>query len=134
MYKNDLSVTAAASSLDTPYHDLYGQQNYSEDSEYSSALWPTSEQTSLTNTTPQQPFPLQRDTYSERDGPVHTGTPVPLYSVPATHLTVTSGSSGGSGVAVTGAPGGRVGEEMLLKHPALGKTCQPGWVPRRVES
>lgn len=118
-------IYGARGTTDTPYRDLYGQQNYSEDSEYSSALWPTSEQTSLTNPTPQQPFPLQRDTYSERDGPVHMGTPVPLYSVPATHLTVISGSSSGSGVAVTGAPGGRVGEEMLQKHPALGENTVP---------
>lgn len=133
MSKDDLSVTAASSSLDIPYPDLSGHQNYSEDSEYSSPLWPTPERTSLTNPITQQPFSLQRDTYAEADGSGHMGTPVPLYSVPATHLSATSGASGSS-VAVTGAPGGRVGEEMLWTHPALGETCQPGWVPWRAES
>jgi hypothetical protein len=121
-------LTAAASSLDTPYPDLSGHQNYSEDSEYSSTLWSTAEQTSLTNPLAQQSFPLQRDTYSG-----HMGTPVPLYSVPATHLAVTSGASGSS-VAVTGTPGGRVGEDMLRTHPAFGETRQPAWVPWWVES
>lgn len=115
---------------DTFYHDLSGHQNYSEDSEYNSVLWLTPEQTSLANPTPQQPFPLQRDTYLDRDSSVHTGTPVPLYSVPETHFPVTSGASGGdSSVTVMGVPGGRAGEEMLRTHPALGKTRQPGWVP-----
>lgn len=45
---------------------------------------------------------------------------MPLYSVPATHLAVTSGASGSS-VAVTGTPGGRVGEDMLRTHPAFGE-------------
>lgn len=133
MFKDDLSVTAASSSLDTPYHDLSGHQNYSEDSGYSPALWPTPEQTNLTNPIPQPPFPVPRDTYSERDGSAHLGNPVPLYSVPATHLSATSGASG-SNVAVTRPPGGGVGEEMLRTHPALGKTRQPGWVPWRVAS
>lgn len=132
MFK-DLSVTAASSSLVTPYPDLSGHQNYSEDSEYSSTLWPTPEQTSLTNPIAQQPFPLQRDTYSERDGSGHMGTPVPLYSVPATHLAATSGASGSS-AAVMGPPGGRVGEENLRTHPALGEAHQLAWVPCWVES
>nr|BAB61034.1 RGPR-p117 [Mus musculus] len=108
-------IYGAGGTTDTPYPDLSGHQNYSEDSEYSSTLWSTAEQTSLTNPLAQQSFPLQRDTYSG-----HMGTPVPLYSVPATHLAVTSGASGSS-VAVTGTPGGRVGEDMLRTHPAFGE-------------
>lgn len=131
MLKNDLSVTPTSSSLDIPYQDLSGYQSYSGDPGYRSSPWPTPEQTGLTQPIPQQPFPLQRDAYPERDGSRYTGTPVPLYSVPATHLPATSG---GGSVAVPGAPGGRVGEEMLRMHPSLGKTCQPGWAPWRVES
>lgn len=135
MFKDNLSVTAASSSLDTPYHDLSSHQNYSDDSEYNSALWPTPGQTSPANPTPCQPLPPRQDPYSDRDGSVHTGTPVPLYTVPATHFSVTSGASGGdSSVTVMGAPGGRAGEEMLWTHPALGETRQPGWLPWRVES
>lgn len=135
MFKDNLSVTAASSSLDTPYHDLSSYQNFSDDSEYNSALWPTPEQSSLVNPTPPQPLPPQQGPYAERDGSVHTGTPVPLYSVPATHFSVTSGASGGdSSATVMGAPGGRAGEEMLQTHPTLGETRQSAWLSWRVES
>ncbi|XP_076403883.1 protein transport protein Sec16B isoform X1 [Peromyscus maniculatus bairdii] len=107
---------------DIPYQDLSGYQSYSGDPGYRSSPWPTPEQTGLTQPIPQQPFPLQRDAYPERDGSRYTGTPVPLYSVPATHLPATSG---GGSVAVPGAPGGRVGEEMLRMHPSLGETTAP---------
>ncbi|XP_031242187.1 protein transport protein Sec16B isoform X3 [Mastomys coucha] len=117
-------IYGVGGTTDIPYPDLSGHQNYSEDSEYSSPLWPTPERTSLSNPITQQPFSLQRDTYAEADGSGHMGTPVPLYSVPATHLSATSGASGSS-VAVTGAPGGRVGEEMLWTHPALGENRMP---------
>ncbi|XP_052056560.1 protein transport protein Sec16B [Apodemus sylvaticus] len=117
-------IYATGGTTDTPYHDLSGHQNYSEDSGYSPALRPTPEQTSLTNPIPQPPFPVLRDIYSERDGSAHMGNPVPLYSVPATHLSATSGASG-SNVAVTGPPGGGVGEEMLRTHPALGENTMP---------
>lgn len=126
MAGNDLSVTATSSSLDTSYQDLPGYQSYAGDPGYSSAPWPTPEQTGLTQPIPQQPLPPQRDPYSEREGLGHMGTPVPLYSVPATHMSVTSGDGSNHGVAVTGAPGARAGEEMPRTHPSLGKTCQPG--------
>lgn len=126
MAENDLSVTATSSSLDTSYQDLPGYQSYAGDPGYSSAPWPTPEQTGLTQPIPQQPLPLQRDPYSEREGLGHMGTPVPLYSVPATHMSVTSGDGSNHSVAVTGAPGARAGEEMPRTHPSLGKTCQPG--------
>ncbi|XP_076797545.1 protein transport protein Sec16B isoform X2 [Arvicanthis niloticus] len=119
-------IYGARGTTDAPYRNLSSHQNYSDDSEYNSALWPTPEQTSLANPTPHQPFPLQQDPYSDRDGSVHTGTPVPLYSVPATHFSVASGASGGdSSVAVMGAPGGRAGEETLKTHPALGENTVP---------
>ncbi|CAH6789344.1 protein transport protein Sec16B [Phodopus roborovskii] len=109
---------------DIPYQDLSGYQSYLGDLGYSSALWQTPEQTGLTQPTLQQPFPLHRDAYSEREDSGHMGTPVPLYSVPATHLSVTSGG-GSSSMAVTGAPGGRDGEEMLQIHPSLGENMAP---------
>lgn len=112
-------IYGAGRTTDTPYQDLSGHQGYSEDPGYSSALWPAPEQMGPTQPIPQQPVPLQQDTYSEREGSGHTGTPVPLYSVPAAHLSVTSGGGGGS-VTLTGAPGERVGEEMLQIHPVLG--------------
>lgn len=126
MAKNDLSVTATSSSLDTSYRDLSGHPSYAGDPGYSSVLWPMPEQTGLTQPIPQQPLSLQRDSYSEREGLGHMGTPVPLYSVPATHLSVTSGDVSNNSMAVTGAPGARAGEEMPWIHPSLGKTCQPG--------
>ncbi|XP_016830371.1 protein transport protein Sec16B isoform X2 [Cricetulus griseus] len=112
---------------DIPYQDLSGYQSYSGDPGYSSALWPTPEQTGLTQPTPQKPFPLHQDAYLEREGSGHMGTPVPLYSVPATHLSVSSGggSSSSSSMAVTGAPGGRAGEEMLRIHSSLGENTAP---------
>ncbi|KAL6087792.1 hypothetical protein STEG23_005159, partial [Scotinomys teguina] len=121
-------VYGTRGTTDTPYQDLSGYQSYLGDPGYSSGPWPTPEQTGLTQPIPQQPFPLQRDIYSERDGSRHMGTPVPLYSVPATHLSATGGGGGGIGgssVAVTGAPGGRVGEEMLRIHPSLGENTAP---------
>lgn len=56
------------------------------------------------------------------------GVPVPLYSVPETHLLGTSGS-----MAVTGAPGGTAWEEAQQIHLPPGKSCQEGsepWVGR----
>lgn len=105
----------------SPYQDLSGYQSYSEDPGYSSSLWPTPEQSGLLQPIPQQPFPLQRDSYSEREGSGPMGTPVPLYSVPVNPTSVMSGGSGSSSVAVTGPPGGRVEEEMPGIHPAFGE-------------
>ncbi|XP_055480365.1 protein transport protein Sec16B isoform X2 [Psammomys obesus] len=115
-------IYGARATTATPYQDLSGYQSYSEDPGYSSSLWPTPEQSGLPQPIPQQPFPQQRDTYSEREGSGSMGTPVPLYSVPVNPSSVTSGgSSSSSSVAVTGPPGGRVEEEMLRIHPAFGE-------------
>ncbi|CAO2637365.1 Protein transport protein Sec16B [Lemmus lemmus] len=121
MFKNDLSVTATSSSLDTSYQDLSGYQSYTGDPGYSSVPWPMPEQTGLTQPIPQQPLSLQRDTYSEREGLGHMGTPVALYSVPATHLSVTGGDISNNSMTVTGAPGARAGEEIPRIHPSLGE-------------
>ncbi|XP_041518570.1 protein transport protein Sec16B isoform X1 [Microtus oregoni] len=110
---------------DTSYQDLPGYQSYAGDPGYSSVPWPTPEQTGLTQPIPQQPLPPQRDPYSEREGLGYMGTPVPLYSVPATHLSMTSGDGSNKSVAVTGAPGARAGEEMLRIHPSLGENTAP---------
>ncbi|KAM7336125.1 hypothetical protein ACRRTK_004618 [Alexandromys fortis] len=126
----DLSSTnshiyGARGTTDTSYQDLPGYQSYAGDPGYSSVPWPMPEQTGLTQTIPQQPLPPQRDPYSEREGLGYIGTPVPLYSVPATHLSVTSGDGSNNSVAVTGAPGARAGEEMPRIHPSLGENTAP---------
>ncbi|XP_021498294.1 protein transport protein Sec16B isoform X3 [Meriones unguiculatus] len=114
-------IYGARATTATPYQDLSGYQSYTEDPGYSSSLWPTPEQSGLPQPIPQQPFPQQRDTYSEREGSGPRGTPVPLYSVPANPSSVTSGGSSSNSVAVTGPPGGRVEEEMPRIHPAFGE-------------
>uniref|UniRef100_A0A1U8BR35 Protein transport protein sec16 n=1 Tax=Mesocricetus auratus TaxID=10036 RepID=A0A1U8BR35_MESAU len=110
---------------DTPYRDLSGYQSYSGDPGFNSAPWPTPEQTGLTQPIPHQPFPLHRDACSEREGSGHTGTSVPLYSVPATHVSVSSGGGSSSGMAARGSPGGRAGEETLWIQPSLGENTAP---------
>ncbi|KAH0514713.1 Protein transport protein Sec16B [Microtus ochrogaster] len=126
----DLSSTnshiyGARGTTDTTYQYLPGYQSYAGDPGYSSVPWPTPEQTGLTQPIPQQPLPPQRDPYSEREGLGYMGTPVPLYSVPATRLSVTSGDGSNKSVAVTGAPGARAGEEMARIHPSLGENTAP---------
>jgi hypothetical protein len=110
---------------DTVYQDLLGQQGNSEDPGHQSALWPTPEQTGIAQSSPQQSFPLQLDPYPAGGIPGHIGVPVPLNSVPETHLPGTSG--GISSMAVTGDAEGTVGEDTLQLHPTLGKTCQLDW-------
>ncbi|XP_057585523.1 protein transport protein Sec16B isoform X2 [Hippopotamus amphibius kiboko] len=90
----------------TFYQDLSGHQGNSEALGDRSALWPTPEQTGLAQPSPQQTFPLQPNSYPAGGGSGQMGVPVPLYSVPETHLPGTSG-----GVAVPEAPGGRAWEE-----------------------
>ncbi|XP_048213792.1 protein transport protein Sec16B [Perognathus longimembris pacificus] len=109
---------ARRTTTDTFYQDLSGQQGSSEDPGYSSALWPTPEQTHPTQPVPQQPFSLQQDPFPGGGGPGHLGTPVPLYAVPETPF---SGiSPGGGSMAVTGAPAGRAWEETQKIHPTPG--------------
>ncbi|XP_029416056.1 protein transport protein Sec16B isoform X3 [Nannospalax galili] len=115
------AISGARGTTDTFYQELSGYQGYSEDPGYHAALWPTPAPTGLSQPSPHQPFPLQQGPYSEGGGAGHMGVPVPLYSVPATHLPLTSGgsnSSSNSGVTVTGAPGER---DMPQIHPALGE-------------
>uniref|UniRef100_A0A8D2GXD8 Protein transport protein sec16 n=1 Tax=Urocitellus parryii TaxID=9999 RepID=A0A8D2GXD8_UROPR len=108
---------------DTSCQDLLGHQGHSEVPGYHSALWPTPEQTSLPEPSPQQPFPLQQGPYPVGGGSGHMEAPVPLYSVPEPRLPGPSSDSGGDSVAVTGAPGGRVWEEALPTHPPSGESA-----------
>ncbi|XP_073903474.1 protein transport protein Sec16B isoform X4 [Castor canadensis] len=108
---------------DTVYQDLLGQQGNSEDPGHQSALWPTPEQTGIAQSSPQQSFPLQLDPYPAGGIPGHIGVPVPLNSVPETHLPGTSG--GISSMAVTGDAEGTVGEDTLQLHPTLGEDTAP---------
>lgn len=107
----------------TFYQDLSGPQGNSEAYGDRSALWPTLEQSGPAQLSPQQPR-----SYPTGGGSGQMGVPVPLYSVPETHLLGTSGS-----MAVTGAPGGTAWEEAQQIHLPPGKSCQEGsepWVGR----
>ncbi|KAB0397378.1 hypothetical protein E2I00_019657, partial [Balaenoptera physalus] len=101
---------------DTFYQDLSGHQGNSEALGDCSALWPTLEPMGPAHPSPQQPLPLQPSSYPAGGGSGQTGVPVPLYSVPETHLPGTGGS-----VAVTGTPGGRAWEEAQQMHPPPGE-------------
>uniref|UniRef100_A0A8C6E8Y1 Protein transport protein sec16 n=1 Tax=Moschus moschiferus TaxID=68415 RepID=A0A8C6E8Y1_MOSMO len=90
----------------TFYQDLSGPQGNSEACGDHSALWPTPEQSG-----PAQPSPQQPGSYPTGGGSGQMGVPVPLCSVPETHLLGTSGS-----MAVTGAAGGRAWEEAQQIH------------------
>uniref|UniRef100_A0A8B9WRI5 Protein transport protein sec16 n=1 Tax=Bos mutus grunniens TaxID=30521 RepID=A0A8B9WRI5_BOSMU len=90
----------------TFYQGLSGPQGNSEAYGDRSALWPTLEQSGPAQLSPQQP-----GSYPTGGGSGQMGVPVPLYSVPETHLLGTSGS-----VAVTGAPGGTAWEEAQQIH------------------
>lgn len=107
----------------TFYQDLSGPQGNSEAYGDHSALWPTPEQSG-----PAQLSPQQLGSYPTGGGSGQMGVPVPLSSVPETHLLGPIGS-----VAVTGAPGGTAWEEAQQIHLAPGKSCQQGsepWVGR----
>uniref|UniRef100_A0A8C8Z1H5 Protein transport protein sec16 n=1 Tax=Prolemur simus TaxID=1328070 RepID=A0A8C8Z1H5_PROSS len=113
---SDISGARGTATENTFYQDLSGPQGYSEAPGHRSALWPTPEQTCVTQPSPQQPFPLQPGSYPAGGGAGRTGAPVPLYTVLETHLPGTDGS-----VAVTRVPGGMVWEETLQTHPAPGE-------------
>ena len=98
----------------TIYQDLSEPQGNSEAYGDRSALWPTLEQSGPAQLGPQQP-----GSYPTGGSSGQMGVPVPLYSVPETHLLGTSGS-----VAVTGAPGGTAWEEAQQIHLPPGKSCQ----------
>ncbi|XP_049724095.1 protein transport protein Sec16B isoform X1 [Elephas maximus indicus] len=98
------------------YQDLSGHQGYSELLGYCSAPWPMPEQTGPSQPSSQQPFPLQLGSHPVGGGAGQTGPPVPLCSVPETHLPGT-----GSSMAVTAAPGARAREEALQAHPLFGE-------------
>ena len=107
----------------TFYQDLSGPQGNSEAYGDHSALWPTPEQSGPAQLSPQQP-----GSYPTGRGSGQMGVPVPLSSVPETHLLGPIGS-----MAVTGAPGGTAWEEAQQIHLAPGKSCQQGsepWVGR----
>ncbi|XP_053519670.1 protein transport protein Sec16B isoform X2 [Artibeus jamaicensis] len=97
------------------YHDLSGHRGDSEATADPAAPWLTVEPTGPVRPGPQQPFPLQPDSYAAGGDWGQAGVPVPLYSVPETHLPGISG-----GLAVTEAPGGRAWEE------AHGTQLHPG--------
>ncbi|KAI4563470.1 hypothetical protein MJT46_019826, partial [Ovis ammon polii x Ovis aries] len=103
----------------TFYQDLSGPQGNSEAYGDHSALWPTPEQSGPAQLSPQQP-----GSYPTGGGSGQMGVPVPLSSVPETHLLGPIGS-----VAVTGAPGGTAWEEAQQIHLAPGKSCQQGSEP-----
>lgn len=112
------------SSENTFHQTLSGHQGDSKATGDPSAMWPTVEPMGPAWPSPQQPFPLQPGSYPAGGDLGQTGVPVPLYSVPETHL-----PGIGGGMAVTEAPGGRAWEEAQRTHPAPGKTCarwQPG--------
>ncbi|XP_069336352.1 protein transport protein Sec16B isoform X3 [Eulemur rufifrons] len=114
--RSGISGARGTATENTFYQDLSGPQGYSEAPGHRSALWPTPEQSCVTQPSPQQPLPLQPGSYPARGGAGQTGAPVPLYAVPETHLQGTDGS-----VAVTWVPGGTVWEETLQTHPAPGE-------------
>ncbi|KAF4018602.1 hypothetical protein G4228_010064 [Cervus hanglu yarkandensis] len=91
----------------TFYHDLSGPQGNSGAYGDRSALWPAPEQSG-----PAQPSPQQPGSYPTGGGSGQMGVPVPLYSVPETHLLETGGS-----VAVTGAPGAWEGAQQIHLPP-----------------
>ncbi|CAI9179716.1 unnamed protein product [Rangifer tarandus platyrhynchus] len=90
----------------TFYHDLSGPQGNSGAYGDRSALWPTPEQSR-----PAQPSPQQPGSYPTGGSSEQVGVPVPLCSVPETHLLGTGGS-----VAATGAPGGSAWEGAQQIH------------------
>ncbi|XP_062961984.1 protein transport protein Sec16B [Cynocephalus volans] len=114
--RSDISGARGRTAEDTSYPDLVGHQGCSEAPGYGPALWPTPEQTGPTQPSPQQSFHLQLGPYPAGGGAGQTGAPVPLYSVPETHLLGTGGS-----IAVTGAPGGKVWDETLQTTPIPGE-------------
>ncbi|XP_036891123.1 protein transport protein Sec16B isoform X2 [Sturnira hondurensis] len=97
---------ARGTTENTFYQDLSEHRGDSEATADPSALWPTVEPTGLVRPGPQQPFSLQPGSYPSGGDWGQTEVPVPLYSVPETHLPGLSG-----GLAVTEAPGGRAWEE-----------------------
>lgn len=102
----------------TFYQDLSGHQGDSEATVDPSASWPTVEPMGPVRPGPQQPFPLQPGSYPAGGDWGQTGVPVPLYSVPKTHLPGISG-----GLAVTEAPGGRAWEGAQQTQTYPGKAC-----------
>ncbi|XP_071076163.1 protein transport protein Sec16B isoform X3 [Desmodus rotundus] len=96
---------ARGTTENTFYQDLSGHQGDSEATVDPSASWPTVEPMGPVRPGPQQPFPLQPGSYPAGGDWGQTGVPVPLYSVPKTHLPGISG-----GLAVTEAPRGRAWE------------------------
>ncbi|MBZ3887469.1 Protein transport protein Sec16B [Sciurus carolinensis] len=106
---------------DTSSQDLPGRQGHSEAPGHHSAPWP--EQAGPPQPSPQPPFPPQWGPLPVGGGTGHMQAPVPLYSVPETHLPGPSGDSVCDSVAVTGAPGGRAWEETLQTQPTSGASA-----------
>ncbi|ELK16235.1 Protein transport protein Sec16B [Pteropus alecto] len=99
----------------TSYQDLSRHQGDSETRGDCSAPWPAAEQIRPAGPSPQQPFHVQLGSYPAGGGSGQMGVPVPLYSVPETHLPGTGG-----GIAVTEAPGGMAWEGTQQTHPPPG--------------
>ncbi|XP_047377683.1 protein transport protein Sec16B isoform X1 [Sciurus carolinensis] len=112
---------ARGRTTDTSSQDLPGRQGHSEAPGHHSAPWP--EQAGPPQPSPQPPFPPQWGPLPVGGGTGHMQAPVPLYSVPETHLPGPSGDSVCDSVAVTGAPGGRAWEETLQTQPTSGASA-----------
>ncbi|XP_066117314.1 protein transport protein Sec16B isoform X1 [Saccopteryx bilineata] len=85
----------------TTENTFLGHQGDLEATADPSAMWPTAEPMGPARPSPQPPFPFQPGSYPAGGNPEQTGVPVPLYSVPETHLPGIGGS-----VALAEAPGG----------------------------
>ncbi|XP_058130762.1 protein transport protein Sec16B isoform X2 [Dasypus novemcinctus] len=114
----DISGARGATTENTVYQDLWGPQGYSEPLGHHSFLWPSPEPTVLSQPSSQQPFLPQLGSCPAGGGAGQLGAPVPLYSVPDTHL-----PGAGSGVAVTVAPGGEGWQETLQADLPLGENA-----------
>ncbi|XP_054443697.1 protein transport protein Sec16B [Pteronotus mesoamericanus] len=98
------------------YYNLSRHQGDSDTTRDPSALWPTVEPVRPARPSPQQPLALQPGSYPVGGDLGQTGVPVPLYSVPETHLPGLDG-----GTAVTEAPGGRAWEGAQQTQPRPGE-------------
>ncbi|KAK2497238.1 hypothetical protein MC885_012856 [Smutsia gigantea] len=101
---------ARGTAENTSYQEPSGHPGNLEDLRDRSALWPTA------GPSPQQPFPHQPGSYQAGGGSGQMGVPVPLYSVPESHL-----PGIGGGLPVSGAPGGRAWEETRQTCPPPGE-------------
>ncbi|XP_039737343.1 protein transport protein Sec16B isoform X3 [Pteropus medius] len=110
---------ARGTTENTSYQDLSRHQGDSETRGDCAAPWPAAEQIGPAGPSPQQPFHVQPGSYPAGGGSGQMGVPVPLYSVPETHLPGTGG-----GIAVTEAPGGMAWEGTQQTHPPPGEDAE----------